>query len=697
MTEWSEYSPGPSRTQGRLRIFGVTVLRGLGKRQFRTGILLYVAYLAATRVSSALFVAPAVIFPAAGIAIGALFLETVYLWPFVYAASLTSYLLGDAPLAVALIMPAAHTLHAVAGALLLKRLKVDPILRRGRDIFSIILIALSTAVIVPTASAGAYFLADLLSDANVAAATTWTSWWTGLVLSTLILTPFVLRWFAKPHFSRTLPQAVETALALGAVMLLSYLAFWTRMGEVGGLPLEYLLLVPLFWIALRLGPRFLTLALVLLAAIALSGTYLGAGAPAPGDLGARLLEVQVMIDVIAVIFFIIVTIEEERRMATKLLTSQIGTLRSTLDQLAEKDKAKNDFIAVLAHELRNPLASVMSSVGILEHELPPKPEAGKALRIIDERMRTVRRLLEDLMDVTRISERKLAVEKELIDLRILARRAASACEHQLAERGQRLAVSLPEEPVGAHADPVRIEQIVTNLLTNASKYSGEGTAITLALRADGGTAVISVKDEGIGIDPMLIPSIFEPFRQIGQGEATKQGLGIGLALVKSLVEMHGGRIEARSEGAGKGSEFVVFLPATKEAPQAAEAPAEAPQAAKEGPRTVLVVDDNDAAAWSVGKLLELKGYGVIYAYDGAHAIERCLADAPDVVLLDIGLPDGDGFGVAKAMRTMGFSGKLVALTGFSDDEDRRKAAEAGFDHHLVKPVGIAELRRVLRS
>jgi len=673
-----------------LRIFGMPVLRLISKRQARAGVLLFVAFLAATRISGALLVAPALIFPAAGIAIGGLFLESVFLWPFVYLAALTGYFLDGAPLLSLLLMPVAYTLMAVSGTVILKRIGVDPILRRSRDMFSIILVALTVSIIPPTTGLIIRWLNADWFDI-VPSTVTWFSWWVGLMLSILILTPFVLRWFAKPHFTRTFPQVAEIIATVGGVTLITYFLYWTEYVAISGISLTYALFLPLFWVALRLGPRFLTLSLVLMSVTALSGVYIGIG---DTTLGERILQTELFLNVMAIIFFIVVTIEEERRVASKLLTTQIDSLHTALDQLAEQDEAKNEFIAVVAHELRNPLAPIMASLDLLKEREQDK-ENRETLDFMESCMLTVRRLLDDLLDVSRAHKNRLTFEESVVNLTAVVQKASASRQHTLKERTQSLTLVVPETPVMVCGDSVRLEQIVMNLLVNASKFTDVGGRIAVTLSVENTTARIEVSDSGVGIAPEMLEHIFEPFAQVEQGARSRKGLGIGLALVRQLTEMHTGHVRAKSKGIGHGSTFIVELPLLidQERVSTQKLTQEKNESASRG--LVLIVDDNDAAAYSIGRLLELKGYSVEYAYDGTHAMERVFELMPDSVLLDIGLPDIDGFAVARAIRAEGYQGNLIALTGYSSEEDRARAKEVGFNHHLIKPVGMADLRRVL--
>jgi len=680
-----------------MRLFGITVSYPRTKRHWRSGALLMIAYIAATRISSALFAAPAIIFPASGIALGGLFLEGLILWPFVYFASLIGYILNGSTLVTMAVLPVAHTLQAVLGAWLLRKLNVDPIFHRLRDMFAVLGTSLVLAIFVPLV--GMFILGPLNQHfyGIAPSSVTLISWYTGTLFSLLFFAPFVMRWLSKPYFNRSWSEILEIAAAFGLLALISVPLFWDGVVAVLNISLVYFLLVPFFWMALRMGTRFLTLALVFLAVVAISGTMYGMGAPGAEDLGMRLFQVQIFLNIIALIFYVLVSLQDERTMAQSLLISQVQNLRGALDQLASQNHAKTEFIAMLAHELRNPLAPIASGIDLLKAKVSGE-DAG-TLDVMHSRMQTVKRLLDDLLDVSRITEQKLSLQKETVDLSALARHAALSADHYFKERDQTLLLNLPDTPVLIEADPVRIEQVLTNLLTNASKFSNMGEEVSLTVRQSGSIAEVLVVDQGVGIEKEMISRIFEPFLQVELGQRTRQGLGIGLALVRNLIEMHGGTVKVRSEGKDKGSQFSVLLPlSTGKAPEAKiviPSPISGSDKAPGAGKKVLVVDDNDAAAWGIGKLLEIKGYEIEYAYDAEQVFARVEEFTPDAILLDIGLPDQSGYDVAKTLRAQGYAGTLVALTGYSEDDDLDRAKEVGFDHHLVKPVGIAELRKVL--
>jgi CheY-like chemotaxis protein len=318
--------------------------------------------------------------------------------------------------------------------------------------------------------------------------------------------------------------------------------------------------------------------------------------------------------------------------------------------------------------------------------------------MMEEQVAHMVRLIDDLLDVSRISRNRLELRREPLDLVTLVRETAEASRPQFEKAGLELRVELPDEPLPMQADPVRLAQVLGNLLTNAGKYTESGGHVRLALRREGEEAVLTVEDDGLGIPPDMLPRVFEMFTQIDPPlDRTQGGLGIGLALVRRMVELHGGRVAARSEGLGHGSCFEVRLPAPavalpKPAPLA-EQPAAAPL------HRVLVVDDNVDAATSLALLLRLQGSETDTAYDGDEAVTVAAERRPDVVLLDIGLPRRNGYDVCRAIRAEPWGRKItmIALTGWGQEQDRQRSAAAGFDHHLVKPVDPAALSRLLAA
>ena len=373
-------------------------------------------------------------------------------------------------------------------------------------------------------------------------------------------------------------------------------------------------------------------------------------------------------------------------------------LRRLTAELSEADRRKDEFLATLAHELRNPLAPVRNAVQLLHLKGPDIPELQWARDVIDRQMQGMTRLIDDLMDVSRISSNKLELRKERVELVKVVQGAVETSRPMIEQQGHELSVSLPAGPIILDADLTRLAQVFLNLLNNSAKYTEPGGRITLAAKRQGSDVVITVTDTGIGIPADKLPRIFEMFSQVeGSLSRSQGGLGIGLCLVKRLVEMHGGSVEAHSEGLGKGSEFVVRLPiVTERRNPLAPRPATVEPASTSALR-ILVVDDNRDAASSIGMLLKIMGNSVRTAHDGEEAVTAAGEFRPQVVLLDIGLPKMNGYDVARCIRRepWGKNIVLIAVTGWGQDEDKRKSEEAGFDRHMIKPVDPQTLMKML--
>jgi PAS domain S-box-containing protein len=369
--------------------------------------------------------------------------------------------------------------------------------------------------------------------------------------------------------------------------------------------------------------------------------------------------------------------------------------------LKEADRRKDEFLAMLAHELRNPLAPIRNALQIMKSPGCNSEIFCRAREMMDRQVHQLVRLVDDLLDVSRIMRNRIELRHERLDLETVFSRAVETAQPALDAQGHELQVSLPTHAIRVEGDLVRLAQVVSNLLLNAAKYTDGAGRIQLSAEREGGQAVIRVRDTGIGIDPKLLPHVFELFTQADRSLARSQGgLGVGLTLVKRLVEMHGGSVQAHSAGLGRGSEFVVRLPALPAEPVAVHGRSATEEIRSAGsPRRVLVVDDNGDAAESTAILLRQWGYEVKTAPDGPSALEAVRVFRTEIVLLDIGLPGMNGFDVARALREQADREALVlvAVTGYGQDEDRRQAREAGFDYHLVKPVAPASLAELLVS
>jgi PAS domain S-box-containing protein len=364
------------------------------------------------------------------------------------------------------------------------------------------------------------------------------------------------------------------------------------------------------------------------------------------------------------------------------------------DELRESSRRKDEFLAMLGHELRNPLAPIRSGLDVLE--LGARDE--ETILLMKGQLAHLVRLVDDLLDVSRIMRGRIELRKEPVELSAVIERAIEACRPQIGERGQSLAVKAPAEPIWLDADPVRLTQVVCNLLQNASKYSDAGGHIELEASRSDGVAEIAVRDNGVGIAAEILPRVFDLFVQAESTKGRAQGgLGVGLTLVRRLVELHGGYVTAASEGVGAGSRFTVRLPAAAPHKVAEASP---PVESSSTPRKVMIVDDNADAARLLSMLLASDGdHEIRTAYAGEPALALAESFRPEVVLLDIGLPDMSGYEVAQRLRATPHGDRmyLAALTGYGQPEDRRRAREAGFDCHLVKPIDTATILTLVRT
>jgi signal transduction histidine kinase len=384
-------------------------------------------------------------------------------------------------------------------------------------------------------------------------------------------------------------------------------------------------------------------------------------------------------------------LEEERGRQAREAEAEA---RRQTDALRAADRRKNEFLATLAHELRNPLAPLLNGVAVLQLHPTTDPTVLQVRDLFDRQVRHMARLVDDLLDVSRIAQGKIELRKECVSVAAVVAQALPACDVLIKSRGHQLDVTLPDEHLWIEGDPARLVQVVVNLLNNAAKYTEPGGHIRLTAERDGGQAILRVRDTGIGISAEVLPHIFDLFTQ-GEwnGDRAEGGLGIGLTLVRRLVELHGGSIAAHSAGRGQGSEFTVRLPLCDATAGGAEPGAAGPAAAV---RHVLIIEDNADGRESLRTLLKLLGHRVEVAASGLEGVEAALTNRPELALIDIGLPDLDGFQVAEQVRAaLGSAIVLVALTGHGQPEDRRRAHEAGFNAHLVKPVQLEALQKVL--
>ena len=365
-----------------------------------------------------------------------------------------------------------------------------------------------------------------------------------------------------------------------------------------------------------------------------------------------------------------------------------------VEALKAADRRKDEFLATLAHELRNPLAPIRNALTIMRLKGALEPDLAMAREMMERQVSHLVRLVDDLLDVSRVTFGKVELRRERLDLRAVAEHALATSKPELDDAGHRVTVRMAAEPLWVDGDAVRLTQVISNILNNAARYTPSDGAITLEIGRDGGEARVAVEDNGVGIAPEMLERVFDAFVQGSgvQGGSGREGIGIGLSLARKLTELHGGRISATSRGAGQGSRFTVCLPL---ADVAAEVPRRQPSAGAGARHRFLVVDDNVDAATSQAQLLRLLGHEAETAHSGEAALSTAASYRPEIVLLDLGMPGMDGFACARELRRMPElnGATLIAQTGWNQDEDRRRTAAAGFDAHLAKPVDIDALLR----
>jgi len=390
----------------------------------------------------------------------------------------------------------------------------------------------------------------------------------------------------------------------------------------------------------------------------------------------------------------------ELERANRSLQSEVAERARAEQALKEADRHKDEFLAMLAHELRNPLAPILSAVQLMRLKPMPDPQLSRSRDVIERQLSHLTRLVDDLLDVARITRGRINLSPEPIELGTLIARAVEIVQPLIQERGHQFTSEIPDGTLRVNADPLRLTQALGNVLGNAAKYTERGGRITLTVCRQGTDVEIRMRDNGIGIPAEVLPRIFDLFAQLDRrSDHPHSGLGIGLALVRRLLQMHDGSISAYSEGTGRGSEFVIRLPLLLETTQSANSRPSSARTGDAAPvrRRILVADDNADALETLATVLELGGHEVFSAVNGSLALESAERHQPEVALLDIGMPLLDGYEVARRIRAQAWGKRitLVALTGWGQDSDRRRSQEAGFDSHLVKPLDLEKLSQLL--
>lgn len=634
------------------------------------------------------------IWPPSGIAFAAFLFYGARVWPGVFFGAFVVQALAGAPLPIAIFIAFGNTLGPLVGTALAKWYSnYNFEVLRLRDNVGIIGSAFIVPVITATIGVGSLWLGNALPLHSFSE--TWGTWWLGDALGTIVCAPFILKWVSRPIFSRSPAEYLELIFACFSVVLTTFLIFWLSLT-----PFTYAVFIPMMWVALRTGARGNTLALLLLSIISIGGTLLGHG---PFS-GYGLWHLQVYLITVCALFHFFTAVVAERKRIVATLEQHVNELEIALNRISSEDEAKKEFLAILAHELRNPLATILGSVELIHLQGIPAKNTPMLVDTIADRARAMVHLLDDLLDISRISQKKLTLQKQRVSVSAFVDKLIQTTEPLVAKYDHTFSIVRPEEDLYVDADPIRLEQIFTNLVINASKYTKSPGSITVSIKRDGDMVAARIKDTGIGIPKNMLRRIFEPFFQVKRSESNREGMGIGLPLTRQLVEMHGGTIEAYSEGAGTGSEFIVRLPLAAQSLEQANPGGNFPAKGErrktprqvKNPFRILVVDDNAEALEALEQLFTLRGHTVAVAPNGIEGVKKAAEFKPQVAFLDIGMPDIDGYEVARRLRATKKPYYLVALTGYGQPEDIKAAKEAGFDYHLTKPASFVDIENVLR-
>lgn len=626
------------------------------------------------------------VWPPTGIALAAMLFYGYRVWPAVFAGAVLVNISTTGDVASSLGIAMGNTLEALAGTFLVRRFA------GGLDAFShasrIFRFALFAALISTTI--GATFGTASLAAAGLAAEGTigliWVTWWLGDATGAMVFAPLILLWSGASPARRPEGRGRERLIVFAATIGSAAAVFIVP--GIRDYPLEFLCLPAFAWAALRLGQRDMITTVMLTMVVAVFALELGLGPYALTTRQESMLVLQAFVLTVALLALPISAVIADR----ERMLGEAYEARVTAEGAA---RTKDEFLALLSHELRNPLAAITAATGILRQTSDGDKLGQRAVDIVDRQTAHLGRLVDDLLDISRITRGKISLEKKTLPISDIVARAAESCRPLFAARGQRFVVEEPPDALWVEGDPTRLTQVISNLLSNAAKYTPNSGQIKLLLSSESGEAVIRVRDTGIGISAELLPSIFDLFTQGDHSlERSEGGLGLGLAVAKRLVELSGGTISAHSDGPWRGSEFTVRLPLTQPLAQERRDSGRLQITYPSPSRKVLLVDDNVDSAEMLATLLRMKGNDVRIAHDGPSAVEVAVEYQPTVSLIDIGLPGMSGYDVARELRKrFGDSMALIAVTGYGQDEDRRRSREAGFDEHLTKPVQFEVLEK----
>lgn len=629
---------------------------------------------------------PAILWPPSGIALAVLYLYGYRMWVPILLGLILISITGPASHLIpgVITTPIGQVIGSMVGAWALHYFKFDASFSNIRNVLMFMVVIIVSSAIAPTITT---LISTITGNLSTTALISWSRSWAGFIFSCLIISPLLFSWI-RPDNRIVHRHVLELLFVVALVFGATYLLFWTKIASNYSFILLFFFLIGHFWICLRFSTRAITLLIFTTTVFAMLGIFV---APNPErELNQQLFATELFLFLVIPIFYAFTALVKER-------SNTIDELREAMDSIAKENDAKSEFIAVLAHELRNPLAPVKTTLEILDL-MDLEPDIKKLIVSAHQQVHTMRRLLDDLLDVTRVSQGKFQLRIQRTNLCAVINKSIEQVESTFSERKHHISIGgMCDDSIWINVDPLRFEQILVNLLNNAAKYTPENGTITVTYTVTDAQLELRVRDNGLGISAEHLEHIFEPFWQIKSKDAPpSSGIGIGLALTKRIIGLHGGTVHAESEGLGKGSIFIVSFPSTilsepVEIRTNTEAPILLPQ------YKILVVDDNKVAADALSKLLSIKGHTVSTVYTGNAALSAVPSLDPDIVLLDIGLPDINGYEVAEKLREGGFTKQIVAVSGYGQNDDKKRAMSSGFNHHLTKPMGIAAFDEYART
>lgn len=660
-------------------------------------LLVYVAAAKAGLSLASINPSATAVWPPSGIAIAACLLMGRDAWPAIFVGAFIANLTNAGSIATSLAIAGGNTLEGVLGAYFLRRFAAGarafdhaPDVFRFAVLSGFLATSVSATIGVTTLAVGGY-------AAWAQYGYIWLTWWLGDASGALIFAPLIIVLTASRNVELPRERWLEASLLLGTLLAAAAFVFGGLYEPTRHYPLAFLCIPPVVWAAFRFGPRETIAAMALLSLVATWNTHRGMGPFAVAGI-ASLIVLQAFMATVAIMAMAIAALVSERKRVEEERLILLSAERQARAAAEFASLSKDEFLAMLGHELRNPIGAIVTAIHVLGRSASLQGDAARARDVVVRQADTLTRLVDDLLDATRVATGKMALNRRRVDLASAAKRAIAA----LTTAGKTIEHDLvvDAQSVWVDGDSTRLEQVVTNLVGNSLKYTPSGGRIRVVVTSESGAAILRVTDTGIGIAPELLPHVFDLFAQ-GQRslDRTEGGLGIGLTLVKRVVELHGGSVEVRSEGEGGGSEFIVRFVAAAPSPaedrqQFAEQPS-APR--RRAVRRILIVEDQADMREIMRLALESSGHLVFEAADGPSGIEAVQRLRPEVAVVDIGLPGFDGYEVARRIRTMldGAPILLVALTGYGQPDDRHRAKAAGFDVHLVKPIEFDRLDAVL--